>query len=380
MKLPVYMDYAATTPIDPRVAEVMGGCLLSDVFGNASSAHEYGNKAQAEIDWARNQVAELIHAEPAEIIWTSGATEAINLGLKGAAQLYQQQGKHVVTLKTEHKAVLDTCQHLEKEGYSVTYLTPEPNGLVDIEKFQAALRPDTILVAICHLNNEIGAVQDIAALAKMTAARGILMLVDAAQSVGKLALNMREVPVDLLVMSAHKVYGPKGVGALYIRRKPRVRVAAQMHGGGHQEGMRSGTLPTHQIVGMGEALRIARQEMTADLDKLIKLRELFWQKLSRLPGVSLNGGDAGYPGILNVCFAGVTSEQFMQAVPELSIAAGSACNSRGVEPSYVLRALGLSNAEAKSALRFSFGRFTTAEEIEFASDLIAHALSAPPSS
>lgn len=361
MKTPIYLDYAATTPVDPRVAEKMQQYLTADgCFANpASLSHAYGQAAKAAIDWAREQVAALIHAEPSEIIWTSGATEAINLALKGAAQLYQRRGKHIVTVKTEHKAVLDTCQQLEKEGYTVTYLTPERNGLLDLEKLTTALKPDTILVSVMHVNNEIGVIQDISAIAKITAEREILLHVDAAQSNGKLVIDVTKTPIDLLSMNAHKVYGPKGVGALYVRKKPRIRVAPQMHGGGQEQGMRSGTLATHQIMGMAEAFRLAQIEMTADYQKNLQLRTQFLQQIAAMQSIKPNiEPSLCYPGIVNLRVP-MRAEALMQASPELAIAAGSACNAKGIEPSYVLRALGLSAEEAHCSVRFSFGRFTT---------------------
>jgi cysteine desulfurase len=370
MKSPVYLDYAATTPVDPRVAQKMLEYLTLDgQFGNpASLSHAYGIAAKAAVDWARLQVADLIHAEPSEIIWTSGATESINLALKGVAQLYQRQGKHIVTVKTEHKAVLDTCQQLEKDGFFVTYLTPEKNGLIDLEKLVSALRDDTILVSVMHVNNELGVMQDIHAIASITSERGILFHVDAAQSNGKIAIDVTQSPIDLMSLSSHKVYGPKGVGALYVRKKPRVRVAAQIHGGGQEQGMRSGTLATHQIMGMAEAYRIAKIEMAADFKKISLLREQFLANLSGIKNLFVNGDTTQcYPGILNLRLPGMKAEAFMHAVPELAAAAGSACNAKGVEPSYVLRALGLSVDEAHCSVRFSFGRFTTVDEIEFVS-------------
>lgn len=369
MKLPIYFDYAATTPVDPRVAEKMQQYLTMDgCFANpASLSHAYGQAAKAAIDWAREQVAALIHAEPSEIIWTSGATESINLALKGAAQLYQQRGKHIVTVKTEHKAVLDTCQQLEKDGYSVTYLTPLKNGLLDLDVLKAALKPETILVSVMHVNNETGVIQDIAAIAEMTAARNILFHVDAAQSNGKIAIDVTKTPIDLLSMNAHKVYGPKGIGALYVRKKPRVRVAPQMHGGGQEQGMRSGTLATHQIMGMAEAFRLAKMEMTADYQKIEQLRARFLEQISTILPLTLNIDPAlCYPGIVNLRLPDIKAETFMQVVPDLAVAAGSACNAKGIEPSYVLRALGLPADVAHCSVRFSFGRFTTAEEIDFA--------------
>jgi cysteine desulfurase len=373
MKSPVYLDYAATTPVDPRVAKKMLEYLTLDgQFGNpASLSHAYGLAAKEAVDWARLQVADLIHAEASEIIWTSGATEAINLALKGAAQLYQRQGKHIVTVKTEHKAVLDTCQQLEKDGFSVTYLTPEKNGLIDLEKLVSVLRDDTILVSVMHVNNELGVLQDIHAISNITAKRGILFHVDAAQSNGKIVIDVTQSPIDLLSLSSHKIYGPKGIGALYVRKKPRVRVAAQIHGGGQEQGMRSGTLATHQIMGMAEAYRIAKIEMATDYKKISLLRKQFLGNLNGIKNLFVNGDTMQcYPGILNLRFPGMKAETFMQDSPLLAVAAGSACNAKGIEPSYVLRALGLSSEEAHCSVRFSFGRFTTAEEIEFVSECI----------
>lgn len=368
MRLPIYLDYAATTPVDERVANKMALYLTKqNCFGNPASVHAFGKAAKQAVEEARAQVADLIQAEENEIIWTSGATEANNLALKGATSLYQRKGKHIVTLKTEHPAVLDCCQQLEKSGFVVTYLAPRRNGLLDLAEFQAALREDTLLVSVMHINNEMGVIQDINAIAAMTAERGILFHVDAAQSAGKISLNVRQTPVDLISFSAHKIYGPKGMGALYVRRKPRVRVAAQIHGGGQEQGMRSGTLATHQIVGMGEAFAIAKQDMLAEYHKLSHYREQFWQGIHSLENIRVNGEfTSSFPGIINICVAGMTSADIMHALPELAISAGSACHARGTEPSYVLRALGLENELAASAIRISFGRFTTVEEVEFA--------------
>jgi len=379
MKLPIYLDYAATTPVDPRVAEKMLQYLTLDgVFANASSTHAFGQTAKKAVDEARMQVANAIQAEPSEIVWTSGATEADNLALKGAAQLYQRKGKHIVTVKTEHPAVLDSCQQLEKKGFTVTYLTPKPNGLLNLDILQAALREDTILVSVMAVNNEIGVIQDIDAIANITAARDILLHVDAAQSIGKVTLDVQKTPVDLISMCAHKVYGPKGIGALYMRRKPRVRVAAEIHGGGQEQGMRSGTLPTHQIVAMGEAFDLAVNAMPAELKKIADFKQRFWQGISRLGGVTLNGDmEHAVPHILNVRFAGLKAASLIQALPELAISSGSACHAKGVEPSYVLRALGLSAEDAQSSLRFSFGRFTTSDEIDFAVQRISKLIFRP---
>jgi cysteine desulfurase len=373
MQQPIYLDYAATTPMDPRVTEKMLPFLSAEThFGNpASMSHHFGRTAKIAVETAREEVAELIHAEPSEIIWTSGATEAINLALKGAAQLYQRKGKHIVTMKTEHKAVLDSCEQLEKEGFSVTYLAPLSNGLLDLEKFKAALRPDTIAASIMYVNNETGVIQDLEALANITAEREILLHVDAAQATGKLQIDLTKTPIDLLAFCAHKIYGPKGVGALYVRRKPRVRVAPQIHGGGQEQGMRSGTLAPHQIVGMSTALNIAKNEMQKDYQHLHALRARFLEKISSLKNLSYNGDiDHCYPGILNVGFAGMKSEDFMHYLPELAVSAGSACQSKGIEPSHVLRAMGLTAEQAHTGIRFSFGRFTTTENIDYAAEKI----------
>ncbi len=366
MKTPIYLDYAATTPVDPRVRDKMLHYLTMDgVFANAASTHAFGQAAKKAVEDARQQVADAIYAEPDEIIWTSGATESDNLALKGAANLYQRKGRHIITLKTEHPAVLDSCQQLEKEGYQVTYLSPEANGLLDLEKLQAALQDDTILVSVMLVNNEIGVIQDIDAIANMTRDRDILLHVDAAQGIGKVPLDVKKTPVDLISMCAHKIYGPKGIGALYVRRKPRARVAAQIHGGGQEQGMRSGTLATHQLVGMGEAFSLAIESMARESTRIARLKQLFWQGISTLH-VTMNGDlEHTVPHILNVRFAGKKAETMLHALPELALSAGSAC-AKGVEPSYVLRALGLSFAEAQSSLRFSFGRFTTEEEIHYA--------------
>lgn len=368
MKLPVYMDYSATTPVDPRVAEKMCGCLTQEgKFGNsASRSHAYGWEAEAAVDEARREVAALINADPREIVWTSGATESDNLALKGAAHFYKKRGMHVVTCKTEHKAVLDTCRQLEREGFDVTYLDPEPGGLIDLRKLESVLRPDTILVSIMHVNNEIGVVQDIGAIAEITRQRKILFHVDAAQSAGKIPIDLAKLRVDLMSFSAHKLYGPKGIGALYVRRKPRVRLEAQMHGGGHERGMRSGTLPTHQIVGMGEAFRIARLEMAEEEARIRVLRDRLWQGLSEMEEVYLNGDfDHRVPGNLNVSFNYVEGESLIMALKDMAVSSGSACTSSSLEPSYVLRAIGRNDELAHSSIRFTIGRFTTQEEIDY---------------
>lgn len=373
MKLPIYLDYSATTPVDPRVAEKMMQFMTMDgVFGNpASRSHRFGWQSEEAVDIARNQIADLIGADAREIVFTSGATEADNLAIKGAAQFYQKKGKHIVTCKTEHKAVLDTCRQLEREGFEVTYLTPNTNGLIDLDSFSNALRDDTILVSIMHVNNEIGVIQDIAAMGEICRARGIIFHVDATQSVGKIPVNLAELQVDLMSFSAHKIYGPKGIGGLYVRRKPRIRLEAQMHGGGHERGMRSGTLPVHQIVGMGEAFRIAKAEMQSEMLRLRALQTRLWDGLKDLEEVYLNGSLAqGSPNILNVSFNYVEGESLIMALKDLAVSSGSACTSASLEPSYVLRALGMNDELAHSSIRFSLGRFTTEEEIDYAIALV----------
>ncbi|MFM5175321.1 IscS subfamily cysteine desulfurase [Aeromonas caviae] len=377
MKLPIYLDYSATCPVDPRVAEKMMQCLTMDgLFGNpASRSHRFGWQAEEAVDLARNQVAELIGADPREIVFTSGATESNNLAIKGITHFYAGKGKHIVTSKTEHKAVLDTCRQLEREGYEVTYLEPMPNGLFTLEQIEGALRDDTILVSIMHANNEIGVVQDIAAIGELCRSRKILLHVDAVQSVGKIPVDVEALKVDLLSMSAHKVYGPKGIGALYVRRKPRVRLEAQMHGGGHERGMRSGTLATHQIVGMGEAFRIAKEEMASESQHIMALRQRLWDGIKNIEEVYINGDlDQRVPGNLNVSFAYVEGESLIMALKDLAVSSGSACTSASLEPSYVLRALGLNDELAHSSIRFSIGRFTTEEEIDYAIKLICDSI------
>ena len=372
-KLPVYLDYSATTPVDPRVAELMCQYLTMDGnFGNAASrSHEYGWNADKAIKQARADVAALINADPKEIVWTSGATESDNLAIKGVAHFYKKKGKHIITAKTEHKAVLDTCRQLEREGYEVTYLDPEDNGLIDLEKLKAAMRDDTILVSIMHVNNEIGVIQDIKAIGEITRERGIIFHVDGAQSAGKVDIDMQDMKVDLMSFSAHKVYGPKGIGALYVRRKPRIRLEAQMHGGGHERGMRSGTLATHQIVGMGEAFRLAKEEMAADNEKLIMLRNRLWDGLKDMEEVYINGDlDQRIAGNLNVSFNYVEGESLIMAVKDLAVSSGSACTSASLEPSYVLRALGRSDELAHSSIRFTFGRFSTVDDVDHAISLM----------
>ncbi|HRG50954.1 MAG TPA: IscS subfamily cysteine desulfurase, partial [Pseudomonadales bacterium] len=369
MKLPIYFDYSATTPVDPRVAKKMMDCLTLDGnFGNpASRSHLFGWKAEEAAEEARSQVAALIGADPREIVWTSGATESDNLAIKGVAHFNEKKGKHIVTSKIEHKAVLDTCRQLEREGFEVTYLDPSPDGLISAQQVEAALRPDTTLVSIMHVNNEIGTINDIAAIGAVCRAKGVMYHVDAAQSVGKVPLNMAELPVDLLSLSAHKAYGPKGIGALYVGRKPRVRIEAQMHGGGHERGMRSGTLPTHQIVGMGEAFRIAGEEMAEENVRILALRNRLLAGFNDIEQVFVNGSlDHRVAGNLNISFAFVEGESLMMSLKDLALSSGSACTSASLEPSYVLRALGLSDELAHSSLRFSIGRFTTEADIDFA--------------
>jgi len=369
MKLPIYMDYSATTPVDPRVAEKMCGYLTPEGrFGNpASRSHAFGWEAEAAVEEARRRVAELVNADPKEIIWTSGATESDNLAIKGAAHFYRRRGRHIVTVKTEHKAVLDTCRNLEREGFEFTYLDPEPNGLIDLARLEAALQDDTILVSVMHVNNEIGVIQDIAGIGELTRARKILFHVDAAQSAGKVPIDLAQMKIDLMAFSAHKIYGPKGIGALYVRRKPRVRLTAHIHGGGHERGMRSGTLATHQIVGMGEAFRLAREEMAAENARVLALRHRLWNGLRDIEQVFLNGdAEQRVAGNLNLSFAFVEGESLIMALKDLAVSSGSACTSASLEPSYVLRALGREDELAHSSIRFSLGRFTTAQEVDFA--------------
>ncbi|KEI71537.1 IscS subfamily cysteine desulfurase [Endozoicomonas elysicola] len=377
MKLPIYLDYSATTPVDPRVAEKMIQCLsLEGNFGNpASRSHVFGWRAEEAVEDARRQVADLIHADPREIVWTSGATESDNLAIKGVARFYSKKGKHIVTSRIEHKAVLDTCRQLEREGYEVTYLDPDSDGVITPEMVEKALRDDTILVSLMHVNNEIGVINDIEAIGDLTRSRKIIFHVDAAQSAGKIPLDMEAMKVDLLSISAHKLYGPKGIGALYVRRKPRVRLEAQMHGGGHERGMRSGTLPTHQIVGIGEACRIAASEMDAEKARLEQLKDRVLSQISDLEEVHVNGSlEQRVPGILNISFAFVEGESLMMSLKDLAISSGSACTSASLEPSYVLRALGLSDELAHSSLRISLGRFTTEAEVDHAVSEIREAV------
>ena len=366
MKLPIYMDYSATTPVDPRVAAKMIP-YLTEKFGNpASRSHAFGWEADAAVELAREQVASLVNADPKEIVWTSGATESNNLAIKGAAHFYQGKGRHIVTMRIEHKAVIDTVRELEREGFSATYLDPEPNGLLDLEKFKAALPPDTILASIMLVNNEIGVIQDIDAIGEICRDKGILFHVDAAQATGKVAIDLQKLKVDLMSFSAHKTYGPKGIGALYVRRKPRVRLEAQMHGGGHERGMRSGTLATHQIVGMGEAFRIAQVEMATENERVRMLRDRLMAGLMDMEEVHLNGDmEQRVPHNLNLSFNFVEGESLIMAIKDVAVSSGSACTSASLEPSYVLRALGRSDELAHSSIRFTVGRFTTVEEVDY---------------
>jgi cysteine desulfurase len=371
MQLPIYLDYSATTPVDPRVVDAMIP-WLRDHFGNpASRSHAFGWEAEKAVEQARANVAALVNCDPRELVWTSGATESINLALKGAAHFYKDKGKHLVTVKTEHKATLDTMRELEREGFEVTYLDVQPNGLLDRAQFEAALRPDTAVVSVMYVNNEIGVIQDIPAIGELCRSRGIIFHVDAAQATGKVQIDLAQLKVDLMSFSAHKTYGPKGVGALYVRRKPRVRLEAQMHGGGHERGLRSGTLPTHQIVGMGEAFRIAREEMATENERIRMLRDRLWTGLSRIEQVFLNGDwEHRVPHNLNVSFNFVEGESLIMAIKDVAVSSGSACTSASLEPSYVLRALGRSDELAHSSIRFTVGRFTTEEEIDYTVSLL----------
>ena len=377
IKLPIYLDYSATTPIDERVAARMAEYLtIEGQFGNpASRSHEFGWKAEQAVDLARQQVADLINADPREIVWTSGATESNNLAIKGAAHFYRKKGNHIITVMTEHKAVLDTCRQLEREGFEVTYLDPEDNGLLDMEKLKAATTVDTILISVMHVNNEIGVIQDIAAIGEFARDKKIIFHVDGAQSAGKVAIDLENLKVDLMSFSAHKVYGPKGIGALYVRRKPRVRLEAQMHGGGHERGLRSGTLATHQIVGMGEAFRIAREEMASENDRIRMLRDRLYNGLKNDEEVYINGDyEHRVAGNLNISFNFVEGESLIMALRDLAVSSGSACTSASLEPSYVLRALGRNDELAHSSIRFTIGRYTTVEEIDYTIDLVRKAV------
>ncbi len=366
MKLPIYLDYSATTPVDPRVAEKMIP-YLTEHFGNpASRSHAFGWKAEEAVETARADVAALVNCDAKDLVWTSGATESINLALKGAAEFYKTRGKHLITVKTEHKATLDTCRELERRGFEVTYLDVRPDGLLDLDQLQAALRADTILVSVMFVNNEIGVVQDVAAIGALVKAKGAMLHVDAAQATGKCPIDLRRLPVDLMSFSAHKTYGPKGVGALYVRRKPRVRLEAQIHGGGHERGFRSGTLPTHQIVGMGEAYRLARLEMATENERIRALRDRLLAGMQEIEEVFVNGDlEQRVPHNLNVSFNFVEGESLIMAVKDIAVSSGSACTSASLEPSYVLRALGRSDELAHSSIRFTLGRFTTGEEVDY---------------
>ncbi len=378
MRLPIYLDYAATTPVDPRVAALLGQHLTQDgIFGNpSSSTHAFGRTAARAVETARAHVAALLQVEPREIIWTSGATEANNLALRGTMRAYVRRGRHLITSKAEHKAVLDVCRHLEADGCSVTYLDPDPNGSIACEQVAAAFRPDTVLVSLMHVNNETGTVQDLSAIGALTRARGILLHVDAAQSAGKLPLELSRSHIDLLSLSAHKLYGPKGIGALFVRQRPnRVRLEPLLFGGGQERGLRAGTLPVHQIVAMGEACRIASMEMGEERARLQQLRDQLWQALAGLGTVTLNGHpERHWPGILNLSFTGIAAEALLAAVPDIALSTGSACTSANTEPSHVLRAMGCDALRARGAIRFSLGRFTTAAEIDYTLQAITPAV------
>ena len=371
MKFPIYLDYSATTPVDPRVAQKMIP-FLTEQFGNAASrSHAYGWEAEKAVEEARGHVAALLNADPKEIIWTSGATEGNNLAIKGAANFYKGKGKHIVTMKTEHKAVLDTVRELERQGFEATYLDPEQDGLLDLETFKAAIRPDTVLVSVMMVNNEIGVIQPIVEIGEICRAKGIIFHCDAVQAAGKIPVDLQQLKVDLLTVTAHKVYGPKGIGALYVRRKPRVRIEPQIHGGGHERGLRSGTLPTHQIVGMGEAFRIARLEMAAESERIRALRDRLLDGFKDMEEVYVNGDmERRIPGNLNISFNFVEGESLIMGIKDVAVSSGSACTSASLEPSYVLRALGRSDELAHSSIRFTIGRFTTEEEIDYAVKLL----------
>jgi cysteine desulfurase len=377
VKLPIYLDYSATTPIDPRVAAKMAECLtIEGNFGNpASRSHSFGWTAEAAVDNARQQVADLLNADPREIVWTSGATESDNLAIKGAAHFYRKKGNHIITLKTEHKAVLDTCRQLEREGFEVTYLEPLENGLVTVDMLKAVTTEQTILISVMHVNNEIGVIQDIEAIGEFARENRIVFHVDAAQSTGKVDIDLDKLKVDLMSFSAHKTYGPKGVGALYVRRKPRVRLEAQMHGGGHERGMRSGTLATHQIVGMGECFRIAKEEMATENERIRMLRDRLYNGLKDMEEVYVNGDmEHRIAGNLNISFNFVEGESLIMALRDLAVSSGSACTSASLEPSYVLRALGRNDELAHSSIRFTIGRFTTVDEIDYTVKLVSAAV------
>jgi cysteine desulfurase len=371
MQLPIYLDYSSTTPIDQRVVDQMIP-FLREEFGNpASRSHAFGWRAEEAVENARRQVAALVNADAKEIVWTSGATESINLALKGAAHFYKERGRHIITAKTEHKATLDTCRELEREGFEVTYLEVQDDGLIDFQVFEQAVRKDTILVSVMFVNNEIGVIQDIPRLGEFCRERGIILHVDSAQATGKVVINLAELKVDLMSFSAHKTYGPKGMGALFVRRKPRVRLEPLIHGGGHERGMRSGTLPTHQIVGMGAAFELARMEMAVENDRIRMLRDRLWAGLSTIDAVYLNGDlERRVPHNLNVSFNYVEGESLLMAIKDIAVSSGSACTSASLEPSYVLRALGRSDELAHSSIRFSIGRFTTEADVDFAVELL----------
>jgi cysteine desulfurase len=368
---PVYLDYSSTTPVDPRVVDKMVPWLYENYGNPASRSHSFGWAAEEAVEQARADVASLVNADPREIVWTSGATESNNLAIKGAAHFYAERGKHVITVKTEHKAVLDPCRELEREGYEVTYLDVMENGLVDLEALKAATRPDTILISIMFVNNEIGVIQDIEAIGEMCREKGIIFHVDAAQATGKVAIDLQHLKVDLMSFCAHKTYGPKGIGALYIRRKPRIRIESQMHGGGHERGFRSGTLATHQIIGMGESFRLAKLEMATENERIRMLRDRLWQGAQEIEEVYLNGDfERRVPHNLNISFNYVEGESLIMALKELAVSSGSACTSASLEPSYVLRALGRNDELAHSSIRFTLGRFTTEADIDFAVGLL----------
>ena len=377
LKSPIYLDYASTTPIDKRVAEKMFEYMTTDgKYGNpASRSHSFGWDADDAVTQSRQHIADLINADPREIVWTSGATESDNLAIKGAAHFYKKKGKHIITVKTEHKAVLDACRQLEREGFEVTYMEPMTNGMLDLKKLESEIREDTVLISIMHVNNEIGVIQDIEKIGEMTRSKNIIFHVDAAQSAGKIEIDLEKMKVDLMSFSAHKIYGPKGIGALYVRRKPRVRLEAQIHGGGHERGLRSGTLPTHQIVGMGEAFRIAKEEMGKEYEKIAQLRNRLWNGVKNMEEVYLNGDfESRYPGIMNISFNYVEGESLIMATKDIAVSSGSACTSASLEPSFVLRAIGRSDELAHSSLRISIGRFTTAEDIDATIETVTQAV------
>ena len=368
LSTPIYLDYAATTPVDPTVADVMAKCLTLDGnFGNpASRSYRFGWMAEEAVDVARNQISDALNCDPREIVFTSGATESNNLAIKGVAQGYASKGKHIITVNTEHKAVLDTCEYLEEQGFEVTYLCVQQDGLVNLDDLKNAMRNDTILVSVMHVNNELGVIQDIQTIGELCRDKGVLLHVDGAQSVGKIAIDLAELPVDLLSISAHKMYGPKGMGALFVRRRPKINLVAQIHGGGHERGMRSGTLATHQIVGMGEAITLAVANLADEGKRIMALREGLWKGIEQVGDVYLNGHETQrIPGILNVSFAGVDGESLMMGLNDIAVSSGSACTSASLEPSYVLKAIGRSNELAHAGIRFSVGRFTTQDDIDY---------------